>query len=129
VTTLSDDRAADQKQEQLLAGRREGLKLFFDVFKHLTTLCTGSIVLLATFHEKLSGTAKWQSLIAIAFAGFIVSIAGSVVLMLSTARSIRRNETSDQLTDRMGNLSYLVAVTGFAVGAVCLGVFGVRNLF
>jgi hypothetical protein len=48
--------------------------------------------------------------------------------MLSTARTIRREEGTDQLPDMTGNFAYIVAVVGFAVGVLSLSIFGYRNL-
>jgi hypothetical protein len=36
--------------------RKDAVKLLFDAFKHLTTLCTGSIVLLGTFLKDIPDT-------------------------------------------------------------------------
>jgi len=46
----------------------EGQKLFHDTFKHLTTLNTGSILILATFLEKFFKVPTWKILIPMAFA-------------------------------------------------------------
>lgn len=124
----SDQNSAPSSDERI-AARREGLKLFFDVFKHLTTLSTGAIVLLRTFQEKLSGATNWRPMMPLTFVGYAVSVLGSIPLMLSTARTIRRNEATDQLPDRLGNASYVVAVSGFACGSICLGLFAIRNLW
>ena len=67
-------------------------------------------------------------MIGLAFMGFFVSILGATPLMLSTARTIRRNDTTDQLPDRLGKLAYVVSVSGFAVGALSLILFAMRNL-
>lgn len=111
-----------------LTARREGLKLFFDVFKHLTTLASGSIVILVTFLGSQQSTPKWRIMIAMSFLGFLVAIVGSILVLLSTARTIRRNDTTDQLPDALGNRGYYIAVVGFAAGIGCLALFGLRNL-
>ena len=115
-------------QDKQLAARREGLKLFFDVFKHLTTLSSGSILLLVAFLGKGGQQPLWRPLVALAFLGFLSSSVGAIVVMLSTARTIRRNETTDQLPDRIGGVGYYVAAIGFAVGVISLSLFAVRNL-
>ena len=119
---------ADDEDDLGSTPRQKGLKLFFDVFKHLTTLSSGSIVILVTFLDKLAKYSQWQALITISLVGFLVAIVGSIIVMLSTARTVRRNETTDQLPDVLGNISYAVAVGGFAIGVVCLAVFGIKNL-
>ena len=50
ANTAMSDKSDDQHQQ--LAARREGMKMFFDIFKHLTTLSSGSILLLVTLLGK-----------------------------------------------------------------------------
>jgi hypothetical protein len=121
--------AEDTKPNDFAAARREGLKMFYDVFKHLTTLSSGSILLLVTFLAKANQQQpSWRPLVAVSFIGFLVCSVASIVVMLSTARTIRRNETTDLLPDLTGRLGYCVAVFGFAVGVLSLTIFGWKNL-
>lgn len=106
--------------------RIEGLKLYFDVFKHLTTLSSGSIIVMATFLKQLNHP-DLKILVPVAFLGFMVATVASIVVMLSTARTIRRNETTDQLPDKIGNNAYKVAVGGFAVGVTAICTFAAFN--
>ena len=118
----------DESKQELIAARREGLKLFYDVFKHLTTLSSGSILVLVTFLGRAGQQPAFRPLVALSFIGFLVASVASIIVMLSTARTIRRNEMTDQLPDLTGNLAYLVAVVGFAVGVISLSIFGYKNL-
>ena len=118
--------------------RREGLKLFFDAFKHLTTLSSGSIVVLVTVVGKIGSVPlvgeigsvpQWKGLVTLSLVSFLISIVGSIIVMLSTARTIRRNDTTDQLPDKLGGTyGYLIAVIGFALGLGFLALFGMLNL-
>jgi|CXWL01.1.fsa_nt_gi hypothetical protein len=119
---------ADGTPKDLTLARREGLKLFYDVFKHLTTLASGSILVLVTFLGRVGDQPAFKPLVAVSFIGFLSSSVASVVVMLSTARTIRREEKTDQLPDKTGNFAYIVAVVGFAVGVFSLSIFGYRNL-
>lgn len=118
----------DDTQKDLALARREGLKLFYDVFKHLTTLSSGSILVLVTFLSRAGDQPAFRPLVAISFLGFLSSSVASVIVMLSTARTIRREERTDQLPDKTGNFAYIVAVVGFAVGVLSLSIFGYKNL-
>ena len=60
----------------------EAATLSIDYAKHLTTLSTGSIVLLTVFAEKVFPTPIWTALMA-------VSIMGSVLTILVESSSIR----------------------------------------
>ena len=63
------------------------------------------------------------------FLGFLVSTVAAIVVMLSTARTVRRNETTDQLPDKLGGIyRYYALVAGFAVGVISLSIFAIRNL-
>jgi hypothetical protein len=75
----------------------EGQKLLFDVCKHLTTLCTGSILILVALLEKLLQNPRWKLLIVVSFGGFILSIIYSVVTMLDISMSLRRSQPRGKL--------------------------------
>jgi O-antigen/teichoic acid export membrane protein len=69
----------------------EGEKLFFESMKHLTTLSTGSILLLVTFLEKLFSNPRWKALIAVTLVSFVVSIVCSVSSMLQSANHVKHS--------------------------------------
>lgn len=57
---------ADVKTEKdFFKADQEGEKLYFDSMKHLTTLNTGSVLLLVTFLEKLFSSPRWRVLVAV----------------------------------------------------------------
>lgn len=118
----------DDTLKEILIARREGLKLFFDVFKHLTTLSSGSILLVVTLlgRQDAQLTARW--LMAVSFLGFLLSTTASIIVMLSTARTIRREDRTDKLPDATGNIAYFLSVVGFGTGVICLSTFGYLNL-
>jgi hypothetical protein len=60
--------AEETKQEEI--NELEIFKQSVDFFKHLTTLDTGSILLLAAFLEKLFSNPHWKILVAVSFFGF-----------------------------------------------------------
>ena len=51
----------------------EQTKALIEYFKHLTTLSTGSIVLITTFLEKLFANPSWRLAVVISIAGFMLS--------------------------------------------------------
>jgi hypothetical protein len=53
---------------------------FYDYLKHLTTLATGSIVLLATFAEKFPAASSWRLLLRVAMAAFLLSVLFTFIL-------------------------------------------------
>jgi hypothetical protein len=68
----------DEKlQRNLLSYQQEQ-----DYLKHLTTLNTGSILIVATFLEKLFEQPKWNVLVGVSLVSFIVSIIGCITTHL-----------------------------------------------
>jgi hypothetical protein len=67
----------------------EGMKLYHETFKQLTTLTTGSILLVAAFLNTLFDNPQSRWLITAAFLCFIVSTLASVLLMVLFADELR----------------------------------------
>lgn len=63
----------------------ETYKLVFDLLKHLTTLSSGSILLLVTLFEKVFKLTPSGYQLLFAFGGFLLSIACSVLAMIMLA--------------------------------------------
>jgi hypothetical protein len=59
----------------------EIFKAVIDYVKHITTLSTGSLLLLATFLEKIFVKPVWKPLIGVCFGFFVLSILGCVVML------------------------------------------------
>ncbi|QIN82785.1 hypothetical protein GBA63_09080 [Rubrobacter tropicus] len=100
---------------------QEGYKAMVDTAKHLTTLCTASIVILATYLKDVFGGADqvqvWESLLPAVFLGFVVSlllaaiVAYFVPLRLITPAYRRSREAIDasaakESTDAPGKALY-----------------------
>lgn len=49
----------------------------FEYLQYLTTLSTGSILLIATFWEKLSAKPAWKPAVALSLAGFMLTVLSS----------------------------------------------------
>jgi len=105
----------------------EGYKLLYDTFKHMTTLSTGSIIILATFLDKFFSNPEWKILISIAFILFIVSMVTAVVMMLMYS-----NLTGNrgQFSDTFANIAQIAAIFcmgGFVLGIISLAIFSIKN--
>jgi hypothetical protein len=107
----------------------EFLKAAADSFKHLTTIATGIIVIVATLLEKLFQHPAWKGLITVSFASLFVAILASLIAanyyigyMLNPSKYLR--DSTKWVT---------VAFTGLAWGSFLLGVltltvFAMRNM-
>jgi hypothetical protein len=124
-----------EQDKEIRAACREGLKMQFDVFKHLTTLSSGSILFLVTFLGKSGQQPLWRPLVAVSFVCFLLSSVSAVVVMLAIARTIRRNEMTDKGEKKpVGVFAYCTqygfrfTVCAFGAGVLSLVLFGCKNL-
>ena len=84
---MVEEKVSDLTTEQ--KARQEGQKLLYDTCKHLTTLNTGSILILATFLEKLFiQDREWTYLVAVVFLALIISMISSVATMLALSSNV-----------------------------------------
>jgi hypothetical protein len=102
----------------------EASKLF--AFKHLTTLSTGAILILATLLETVFPNPQWSFLIIIVLTGFIVSTVGAVRMMFHVAGSVMELREQTTTAERVG---FLITTLGFLVGIIGFVVFAVRNFY
>lgn len=115
------DLTAEQK------ARQEALKLLFEVYKHTTTLSTGSILLLATFLEKLFKSPKEVSLVTISLICFLVAVITSWIMMAHLAIELRIDREPTRF-DRVGRILYALSPVSFIAGVMSLAAFTVINL-
>jgi len=113
------------KDENAARAFEEGSKLFHDTFKHITTLTTGSIVLV-TFVRNYTEL-QWKVLAVIALAGFVTSTVGAVLLMMFLAKdvSIKAVPTPRDWLFTAG--SWITSIV-FIVSIFSLAVFAIRNV-
>jgi hypothetical protein len=81
------DASVDKIQRQI-----ESRKLQADYLKHLTTLSTGSIVIISTFMEKLFRAPSWKLLVAMSLGGFTLCILGSLFLHYHSIVEVQEGE-------------------------------------
>ncbi len=107
----------------------ESLKLSYDLFKHVTTLSTGSLLLLATLLDKFFKAPEWSFLIGVTFTAFLISLVGSLALMFTLSRTIAGSgEVSDPI-DRLGVFGVISSVGGFILGFGTLIAFTLKNFY
>jgi uncharacterized membrane protein len=104
----------------------EANKLFYDVFKHLTTLSTGSILILATLLETVFNEPQWLFLIVISLVSFILSIISAVRMMFFQASAVLVLKVE---TTRGEFVGFLITVGSFLLGIISFVVFAVRNFY
>lgn len=107
--------------------------MHFDLWKHLATLDSGAIALIAVMGEKLFPGAGHRGWLAAAVVCFLLSIVGSVALMADALLDIAESAADGWQVPPLANsargwfglASLAAAFLGFAGGMVCLGVFAI----
>lgn len=111
----------------------EGWKLHYDAVKHITTLCTGSILILVTFLEKLFTNPSWKWLVSVTFGLLLFSIIGSLYAMMHIASAVRDVTHVAAYSREGGERAILIftilSYVGFICGIISLIVFAIRNLY
>lgn len=107
----------------------EGWKLHYDTCKHLTTLSTGSILIMVTFMEKLFSNPTWKGLVGISFGLFVLSIVTSAMAMIGIGSAMRVRFSIDTFDKIYNYATVLISVICFIVGIVILIVFAMINLY
>jgi len=123
----------DDNEDQLPMSEKNDMVEFFkgtaDHFKHLTTLSSGFILVMAMFMSKVFDNPSWTWLVALSLFSFIVSVVSSLVAHAYYIDCLQR--FSDFLGDRTGKptvVSTIVAWAAFVLGIVSLSLFSIINL-
>jgi hypothetical protein len=106
-------------------------RIVFDYLKNLTTICTGSTLLIVAFLEKLFTKPFWKFGVGLALVCFIMSV---ILCAISQALIIEMaSEREDKNhVDRVKNWTMsllIIALVGFVIGIISLAIFGLINLF
>jgi hypothetical protein len=116
------DRQFQRKLESYRAER--------DFYKHLTTLSTASVILIATFLDKVFPTPEWRDLVNISLSGFAVSVVGCATMYaLAVLDTDSELSLHKQMPTRwVGWLPITAGLGGFFVGIAALAAFAIHNL-
>jgi hypothetical protein len=116
------DRQFQRKLESYRAER--------DFYKHLTTLGTASVILIATFLIKVFPTPEWRELVNVSLSGFAISVVGCAVMYaLAVLDTDSELSLHAQMPTRwVGWLPITAGLGGFFVGIASLAAFAIHNL-
>ena len=116
------DRQFQRKLESYRAER--------DFYKHLTTLSTAAVILIATFLDKVFPNPEWRDLVNISLSGFAISVVGCAVMY---ALAVLDTDSELSLHKQMPTrwvwwLPITAGLGGFFVGIAALAAFAIHNL-
>jgi hypothetical protein len=105
-------------------------KFIADYLKHLTTLSTGSIVVIATFYEKVFSCAQHNFLAIISLIAFVICIVFTTVIytILIYFESPRHDRKTPKWAKCIAAVCLFIVLIAFLTGIVSFTVFGVLNL-
>lgn len=125
---LIDHKLLQISDEQRHRDRIDGLKMYFDLLKQVTTLSAGSAILIATLIDRLFPSPKAKLLVAISLVGFLVSLGTAIFGMAGFAARIRfSNPRNYEEIREMGLTSTVLSLSSFVVGVAALATFAVLN--
>lgn len=132
---LEDDQKSREfgreEQEQETKTEFEVTKHMIDFVRHLATLCSGGLLAIAGFMEKLFSNPQWKILLGISLVGFAVSVMGCVIYSGFLFFRFGEHEYFDKclVEDWRVKSASLAAFGGFTIGIVALLAFAIVNLF
>lgn len=108
--------------------KREAVKLIFDSFKHLTTLCTGSLVILATFLKDLFPSPEWRLLASFSLVFFLLSIISAIFILMTLTKVMGEEGIKGDAIKKMLGINAFISLGLFILAITCLIVFSIKNL-
>jgi hypothetical protein len=118
---------ADDGDPESLRQYIEAQKLVLDYLKHLVTLDTACIVLMATLMEKFFQHPQWRWLVAATFMSFLGSALALSLSAFGVVRSVRSPAEVSEGLRQFTTWTFLTGLLGFMAGLVMLAAWGVRN--
>jgi hypothetical protein len=106
----------------------EEFKLAVDVVKHIATLATGAIVLLATFLDKFTKPIHAPAAIATAVVALVVCVVFSGVFLLGAGLGPFWWGHADRVSKRLLGINGFGIYVSFCTGVTALAYFVLKNL-
>jgi membrane protein YqaA with SNARE-associated domain len=107
----------------------EQIKLIHDHTKNMTTLSTGSIVILITFFDKIAQQPSWAFLVATSLGAFVISILGALYAQIAFI-DFANNDIKNNINwyHKLGSISIIISWLAFIIAVISLCIFGIKNL-
>jgi len=105
--------------------RVESAKLFYDFFKHITTLSTGTLIVLTALLDKLFESPVWMSLVVIVFVFLLISITTSLISMIYMAKHVQDRITGQELDSAAKYIG--ASIISFMLAIAALSIFATKK--
>jgi len=103
--------------------------LAYDYMKHIAFLCTGSILLIVTFLDKLFLNPEWTGLIGVSLIAFLFSVGCSILAQWGFIDSIDEADKASIENEGFTGIFLLLTMLFFFVGLINFVVFALKNLY
>ena len=110
------------------AERFERMKTLYDLSKHITTLSSGSLLLIATFVDKVFKTPSLKWVLVICLICFVVCVGTSLFGMFGFGMYSRSTYLTNQDTVDIGVRFFTISIMTFILGLFLFAVFSAYNL-
>ena len=113
--------------------KSEQYTALYDYLKHLSTLSTGSILVITAFLEKLFTQPEWKISVGISLVGFLLTVVGVIIFhSITVIEQTLYSEDESNIPDWLGMtglISILISWFSFIVAIVSMTVFALKNLY
>jgi hypothetical protein len=113
---------------------KDSFKQLYDLFKHITTLDTGAIVILATFFSKSFDNTSKNWLVMLCVITIIISLVSCVIGMVAVTMSmaaVGSEKSFDKQINNSANITFaafIFSIVSFVVGVILLALFILANI-
>lgn len=115
-------------RRELHEDRVERMKLLYDLNKHLTTLSTGTLLLMAGLFGQVFKAPVWKLLAAGAFVLFASCVVACVFAMFGFAMYSRSTFSTPEDPVNLGVKAFVIALVLFVLAIVSFAIFALKNL-
>ncbi|MGB3365784.1 MAG: hypothetical protein WBB48_13505 [Thermodesulfobacteriota bacterium] len=103
--------------------------LTYDYIKHIALLCTGSILLIVTFQERLFVNPEWTGLIGVSLGAFLISVGCSILAQWGIIDITDDADKVLQEHEAFAGIFIVLTLIFFFAGLLNLFVFALKNLY
>lgn len=123
MTSTPDEASPNEDHKD----RFERMKLLFDLNKHITTLATGTMLLMTGLYERVFKAPVWKWMAAATFALFAATVLCSVIAMLSFAMYSRKTHKTADDPIEWGAKAFSLALCSLFLGVIAFVLFVLKN--